>query len=101
MIFFAPAQTLDHLRGRRHKDIAQYVVREQSWDNPAELLPELRHDDCLWVVMSRRDRLSYQAGMGRMPAYLDESLAANSFVLVYPVQAGNAEQQGIFNMNMG
>lgn len=101
LIFFAPAQTLDHLRGRRHKDIAQYVVREQSWDNPAELLPELRHDDCLWVVMSRRDRLSYQAGMGRMPAYLDESLAANSFVLVYPVQAGNAEQQGIFNMNMG
>lgn len=102
LIFHAPAQTIERLRGsRRKKDIARYIVRETGWDNPAALLPELRHDDCLWVVMSRRDRISYQTGMGRMPAYLDETLTDNNFVLVYPVQAGNAEPQGIFNMNIG
>lgn len=101
LIFYAPAQTIEHLRGsRRKKDIARYVVREAGWDDPAALLPELRADDCLWTVMSRRDRISYQAGMSRMPAYLDETLKTNSFVLVYPVQAGNAEPQGIFNMNI-
>ena len=102
LIFHAPAKTLEHLRGRRRrKDIAQYVVCEENWENPAALLPQLRKDDCLWVVMSRRDRISYQAGMNRIPAYLDEQLPDRSFVLVYPVQAGHAEQQGIFNMNLG
>ncbi|MDE5708001.1 MAG: cation:proton antiporter [Alistipes sp.] len=102
LIFHAPAQTIQHLRGTRNrKDIAHYDVREEGWDNPANLLPEVREDDCLWVVMSRRDRISYQAGMHRIPAYLDETLRGNSFVLVYPVQAGHAEQQGIFNMNLG
>ena len=53
------------------------------------------------VVMSRRDRISYQAGMARIPAHLDETLHGNSFVLVFPVQAGQTEQQSIFNMNLG
>ena len=51
--------------------------------------------------MSRRDRISYQAGMARIPAHLDETLHGNSFVLVFPVQAGQTEQQSIFNMNLG
>ncbi|MCM1301473.1 MAG: cation:proton antiporter [Bacteroides cellulosilyticus] len=102
LIFHAPAQTVQHLRGRRkRKDIARYEVREEGWENPALLLSEVRDDDCLWVVMSRRDRISYQAGMNRIPAYLDETLRANNFVLVYPVQAGHDDQQGIFNMNAG
>ncbi len=102
LLFFAPASTIRHLRGRRrHKDIARYVIHEAAWDNPSALLPELRSDDCLWMVMSRRDKVSHQAGMSRIPGYLDETLHANSFVLLYPVQAGHAEQQGIFNMNLG
>ena len=102
LIFHAPARTIQHLRGqRRRKDIAQYVIHETGWENPSALLPELRSDDCLWVVMSRRDRISYQAGMARIPAHLDEALHGNSFVLVFPVQAGQTEQQSIFNMNLG
>ncbi|MDE6445279.1 MAG: cation:proton antiporter [Alistipes sp.] len=102
LIFYAAAATVRHLRGRRRrKDIARYAVHETGWENPAALLPELRSDDCLWMVMSRRDRVSYQAGMARIPAYLDETLRSNSFVLVYPVQAGQNEQQSIFNMNLG
>ncbi len=102
LIFHAPARTIQHLRGqRRRKDIAQYVIHETGWENPSALLPEMRSDDCLWVVMSRRDRISYQAGMARIPAHLDETLHGNSFVLVFPVQAGQTEQQSIFNMNLG
>ncbi len=102
LIFYAPETTVGHLRGKRHrKDIARYIVHEAGWDNPASLLPQLRPDDCLWVVMSRRDHLSYQPGMSRMPGYLDETLRNNSFVLLYPVQAGHTEQPGIFNMGIG
>jgi len=102
LVFRAPESTIVHLKGnRRRKDIARYTVVEQGWENPAALLPEMRSDECLWVVMSRRDRISYQPGMSRMPGWLEEKLAGNSFVLVYPVQTGTEEQQSVFNMNLG
>ena len=102
LVFRAPESTIVHLKGhRRRKDIARYEVCEAGWENPAALLPEMRSDECLWVVMSRRDRISYQPGMGRMPGYLEERLARNGFVLVYPVQTGTEEQQSVFNMNLG
>ncbi len=97
LVFHATEQTVAQLRRKRRRaDIASYVVHpaEESWD---ELLPrlieELRADDCLWVIMSRRERISYQAAMSRVPGYLEERLARNSFVLVYPVQAGGGEQK--------
>ena len=57
------------------------------------LLRELRTDDCLWLVMSRRERISYQPAMNKIPAYLDQYLGRNSFVLIYPVQAGDPESR--------
>ncbi len=93
LIFRASPATLEHLRRRRHRaDIAEYVACEANWEEPAALLGEVKGDDCVWMIMSRRDRRSYQPGMGRIPAYLEEHLPANSFVLVYPVQAGDTEK---------
>ena len=34
--------------------------------------------------MSRRERISYQPAMNKIPAYLDQYLGRNSFVLIYP-----------------
>lgn len=92
--FYAPAQTADHLRRsrRRQNDIADYIVCDESWERPEILLRDVRPDDCVWVVMSRRDRLSWQPGMGRMPAALDERLTQNSYVLIYPIQAGEHDK---------
>lgn len=96
VVFYATKQTIGHMRrGRRHNDIAKYVVCEENWENLPALLPELKTDDCLWVVMSRRDRISYQPGMGRIPAYLEEQYPNNSFVLLFPVQAGSTEKRYI------
>ena len=41
--------------------------------------------------MSRRERISYQAAMSRIPAYVEEHLKDNSRMLLYPVQVGGSE----------
>lgn len=97
LIFHATEQTVEQLRRKRRRaDIASYVVHppEESWDElPATLLGQVRPDDCVWIVMSRRDRISYQAAMSRVPGYLEEQLPENSFVLVFPEQAGKTDNR--------
>ena len=54
----APASTMQYLRPSRGKrsSKAEYVVSD-CWDDLTALTYETKRDDCLWVVMSRRDRL--------------------------------------------
>jgi len=96
-VFHATQQTIDHLRRQRRRgtDIASYVVHDPSenWDELPALLQRFGPDDCIWVVMSRRERISYQAAMSRVPGYLEEFLPQNNFVLVFPVQAGGDEEK--------
>ncbi len=98
LIFHATGATVEHLRRHRRRrgaDIASYVVHDEvwSWDELPALLREVRPDDCVWVVMSRRDRISYQAAMSRVPGYLEELLPRNSYVMLFPVQAGGEEEK--------
>lgn len=93
LIFYAPAQTIEHLRRKRRRtDIASYIPCEENWVELPARLGDVRPDDCVWMVMSRRDRISYQTAMNRVPGYLDAHLPRNSFVMLYPVQAGDTEK---------
>ncbi len=95
LVFHALEPTIGQLRKkRRRNDIATYVRHEtdESWEELlARQVEALQSDDCLWIVMSRRDRISYQPGMGRTAAYAEEHIRRNSYILVYPVQAGEME----------
>lgn len=93
LLFYAPAATIEHLRrNRRRPDIADYAEFEQGWDELPALLRRVRPNDCVWLVMSRRDRLSYQPAMARAAAMLEEIVPQNNFVLVFPIQAGDTER---------
>ena len=48
--------------------------------------------------MSRRDRISYQTAMQRLPGYLEEHLPQNSYVMVFPVQAGGDEEKMVLGL---
>ncbi len=60
IIVFAPEATLEYLRpkGRKHPANIDFVPFAQ-WDDLPSLEHDIRADDCLWFVMSRRDRVSY------------------------------------------
>lgn len=92
LVFHAPAATMRFLRaGAGQGDTqAQYLLLE-TWDDLPTLLQEVRRNDCLWLVMSRRERISYQPLMSRIPALLAEALPDNGYVLVFPEQAGETD----------
>ena len=95
LLFHANDATIAQLRKKRRRaDIATYVphASDENWETMlTEQIDALQEDDCLWIVMSRRDRISYQPGMGRTAGYLEERVRRNSYILVYPVQAGEIE----------
>ena len=89
LIFYASQQTIDYMRRKRRKaDIADYIPHEE-WTEELELITkEATSNDCVWVVMSRRDRISYTASMHRLPAFIEEHLSRMNHILLYPMQAG-------------
>ena len=94
IVVYAPETTLKYMEPLRRKQTATVeTVLFKDWEKLPALLRELRTDDCLWLVMSRRERISYQPAMNKIPAYLDQYLGRNSFVLIYPVQAGDPESR--------
>jgi nucleotide-binding universal stress UspA family protein len=72
---------------------AEYKIF-QDWDHFTLLARDIKNDDNLIIVMSRKNNLSYHAKMARIPAYLDKYFQKNSFILIYPVQSGIAEDIG-------
>ena len=97
LLFYATKQTLAYLKEVYSSSIvnAEYKVFK-DWDDFLVLSRELKNDDNLIVVMSRKNHLSYHSKMAKMPTYLNRYFQKNSFILVYPVQIG-IEDDGIEN----
>lgn len=94
VIFFASEATLQHLRPRnaRHAPANVGYVPFDRWDDLPSLEHDLRTDDCLWFVMSRRDRVSFHPAMNRITAHIEQTFRDYSTVLLYPVQAGATDR---------
>lgn len=62
-----------------------------DWDDFLILGRELREDDNLYIIMSRKGHPSYTSAMTRIPNYMGNYFKNNSFVLIYPMQSGIQE----------
>ena len=91
LLFYATEPTLQQLQKKRRKvDIATYSAypAEENLERQiSNILQEIKSDDCLWVVMSRKEGVSYQTCMSRVPAFIERSLPQSSYLLLFPVQA--------------
>lgn len=58
-----------------------------DWEDFLIVFRDIKKDDNLWIIFSRRDQLSFHPSMNRIPGYLDKYFKNNSFILVYPLQA--------------
>ncbi len=98
LIFYGTASTIAYLQRKPRKvDIADYITQEHAWENLDTLFSDVKEDDSVWVIMSRRDRISYHAAMHRLPAYVEEHFATMNHILLYPVQAGSESEKRYFN----
>ncbi len=94
IVFFASGTTTKYLRTAINKRSSRIgYVNFDRWDDLPSIAHDLRTDDCLWVVMSRRERISYHPAMSRIATYLEQAFSGYSVVLVYPVQAGDTESR--------
>lgn len=93
-VFYTAEDTMVYLKEMyKKRPIEAEFSSFDDWDDFLIMSREIKSDDTLWVVMSRRERLSYHANMSRIPNYLNKYFQSNSFVLVYPIQAGETNNR--------
>jgi hypothetical protein len=87
--FFATAETIKELRElqKLQKDEGKMQFLEFShWDDFLIFSREVKKNDLLIIVSSRRGHISYQQGLEKLPYYLANYFTANSFIMLYPQQ---------------
>ncbi|MBW8333730.1 MAG: cation:proton antiporter [Prolixibacteraceae bacterium] len=67
----------------------------ENWDEFMVLSGEIKNDDNLIIVLSRENKPSYHSNMKNIPNWLNKYFQSNSFILVYPMQIGVAENRSI------
>ncbi|MBW6534272.1 MAG: cation:proton antiporter [Mariniphaga sp.] len=99
LIFHGTEPTLRILRElhAKHPVEAAFHVFE-DWDEILALTREIKIDDNLIIVMSRKGKPSYHPKMANVPKYLNKYFQTNSFILIYPMQIGVA-QSAKFDFN--
>jgi Kef-type K+ transport system membrane component KefB len=89
LVVYATKQTTASLR---KSDSWKFFISDyrifRDWDDFPSLSREIRGDDNIIIVMSRKNHLSYHHKMQKVTSYLNKYFRDNSFILIYPVQAG-------------
>lgn len=91
-VFYGSEATLNALKKLLAKKSGEASYIEfNDWDDSLIVFRDIKPDDTMWIILSRKEGLSYAPAMARIPKYLNKYFQANSFVLAYPVQAGMNE----------
>jgi len=89
IIFYSSKQTLEYLKevNTKHPIECGFNIFD-DWDDFLIISREIKSDDNLILVMSRKDRPSHNANMTKIPKYLNKYFITTNFILIYPIQAG-------------
>lgn len=88
VVFYGSESTLaavQKLFKRRAGEISYQTFND--WEDFLIVFRDIKSDDGMWVLLSRKDGICYNPIMQKIPGYLNKYFKPNSFVLVYPVQA--------------
>jgi Kef-type K+ transport system membrane component KefB/nucleotide-binding universal stress UspA family protein len=85
----------------KHPIEAEFQIFD-DWDDFLIISRDIKVDDNLFVIMSRKNKPSYNQNMTKIPRYLNKYFQANSFILIYPMQIGvvEADDHGINNPSL-
>jgi len=94
LVFYASKTTIDIIKDiiLRHPVNAEFVVFT-DWNDFLILARDIKLDDNLCIIMSRKDHPSYQQNMLKIPSYLNKYFQKNNYILIYPSQIGVEENQ--------
>lgn len=87
-IFYGSHATIERLKILLVKQSSEpEYIEFTDWEDFLIVFRDIKKDDNLWIIFSRRDQLSFHPSMNRIAGYLDKYFKNNSFILVYPLQA--------------
>lgn len=93
LLFYGSEEIMQLLKRIHLKHPVQAEFRVfGDWDNFLELSREVRKNDNLVFVLSRKDYPSYHPMMSDISRFLNDYFAGLSFTLVFPMQSGVAEE---------
>ncbi len=102
LVFLAAAPTLEYLQDIHVKHPVEAEFRAfDDWDEFLALTRDIRNDDGLIIIMSRKGHRSHNPHMAKIPSYLNKYFQANNFIIVFPMQTGVAEESNIILKNPG
>ncbi|MFN0015444.1 MAG: cation:proton antiporter, partial [Saprospiraceae bacterium] len=92
LVFYGSNQTLSYIRAVQKKHPVDTEFNNFYDQNDFLILARnLRPNDNLIVVLSRKDHLSYHTNMAKIPGYLNKYVVENNYMLVFPMQSGVKE----------
>ena len=95
-VFYCHGQTLNFIKDISSKHPIDCEFRPfDEWEDFLILSREIRADDNLIVIMSRKDRPSYDSNMTRIPYYLNKYFENHNYILIYPKQLGVSDSSNV------
>ena len=89
LVFYANKQSINYIKGVQSKyPIACSFIEFEEWKDFLIIARDVRVDDNLIIVLSRKDKPSFNPTMLDIPIYLNKYFQENSFILIYPIQLG-------------
>lgn len=89
LIFFAGEKTMRYLKELHQRfPIDAEFNFFNDWEDFLVLAREVKSNDNLLIIMSRKNRLSHNRTMEKIPRYLNKYFKENNFILIYPMQLG-------------
>ncbi len=101
VVFYAPSHTLAQIEAIHAKNPIEAEFHEfNEWDDFLILLREVKANDILLAVLSRKGGPSYHRVMNHVPYYLGKYARSNSFILIYPLQQNDPRDSDLNNPSL-
>ncbi len=92
LAFYSSTETLNYIKQVHKKHPVECEFEEFSdWSDFLIFSRICEKNDNLIIVMSRKNKISYQKSMAQVPVYLNKHFKNNSFILIYPIQDSFSE----------
>ncbi|MDT0646413.1 cation:proton antiporter [Zunongwangia sp. F260] len=87
LVFYATTETLKLIKNIQVSHAVECSFREFiDWSRFEDISKDVGKNDNLIIVLSRRNKISYQQKMVETSSYLNNQFKNNSFILIYPMQ---------------
>ncbi len=89
LVFYASTETLKFIREVHFNfPVECDFIEFNDWYDFLILSKDFQKNDNLIFVLSRKEKISYQNNMSKMPTYLNNFFKEYSVILIYPIQSG-------------